>query len=152
MYSSRGPSTSRKPRPPNVALPVDADDYLVPSPQSPPPATPNTINNNMKMHINPYMDLISDNSSSKGMFIYPPPHGYYPGIERALALFMLCCHCCESGSGTFLGSGSGKIEIIDNQNLTSFYAKLYRKFGGMSMLFVKIFIFIQFRCDSYGLA
>jgi hypothetical protein len=82
MYTTRAStsSSSRKPRPPNVALPVDAEDYLVPSPQSPPPPTPNTINNNMKMHINPYMDLISDNGSKGGgMFIYPPPHGYYPG-------------------------------------------------------------------------
>jgi hypothetical protein len=89
MYTNRpSTSSSRKPRPPNVALPVDADDYLVPSPQSPPPATPNTINNNMKMHMNPYMDLISDNGSKGGgMFIYPPPHGYYPGTEKYLCLF-----------------------------------------------------------------
>jgi hypothetical protein len=89
MYSSRGGGggpRSNKPRPPNVALPVDADDYLVPSPQSPPPATPNTINNNMKMHINPYMDLISDNGG--GMFIYPPPHGYYPGMRTAIKIFV----------------------------------------------------------------
>jgi len=62
-----------KPRPPNVALPLDAEDYLVPSPQSPPPATPNSLNNNK----NPYMDLISDGKSvNSGMFVYPPPHGY----------------------------------------------------------------------------
>jgi L1 cell adhesion molecule len=55
-----------------VALPLDNEDYLVPSPQSPPPATPNSLNNNK----NPYMDLISDGKSTSGMFIYPPPHGY----------------------------------------------------------------------------
>jgi len=86
--SATGPR-AHKPRPPNVALPVDAEDYLVPSPQSPPPATPNTMNNNNN-NKNPYMDLISDKPSSgggmsvgsggggpsSGMFVYPPPHGY----------------------------------------------------------------------------
>lgn len=74
-YHNRTNTTGRnshKPRPPNVALPLDNEDYLVPSPQSPPPATPNSLNNNK----NPYMDLISDGKSSSGMFIYPPPHGY----------------------------------------------------------------------------
>ena len=71
--TSRSNGRQHKPRPPNVALPVDSDDYLVPSPQSPPPATPNTINNNK----NPYMDLISDGKS--GMFVYPPPYPYMPG-------------------------------------------------------------------------
>merc|ERR1719430_2674576 len=74
-YNNRTNTTGRnphKPRPPNVALPLDNEDYLVPSPQSPPPATPNSLNNNK----NPYMDLISDGKSSSGMFIYPPPHGY----------------------------------------------------------------------------
>ena len=53
-------------------------DYLVPSPQSPPPATPNTLNNNK----NPYMDLIGEPKSSSGMFLYPPPHGYViPGMH-----------------------------------------------------------------------
>jgi hypothetical protein len=103
MYTNRpSTSSSRKPRPPNVALPVDADDYLVPSPQSPPPATPNTINNNMKMHMNPYMDLISDNGSKGGgMFIYPPPHGYYPGTEKFTNLdgknkVFYVCFCCKN--------------------------------------------------------
>ena len=79
-YSNTG--TGRNPnktRPPNVALPLDADEYLVPSPQSPPPATPNSINNNVK---NTYMDLISDGSSQQnsGMFVYPPPQSYFaPG-------------------------------------------------------------------------
>jgi len=62
-----------------VALPVDSEDYLMPSPQSPPPATPNTINSSMHAsnnnNKNPYMDLISD---KPGMFVYPPPHGYIP--------------------------------------------------------------------------
>ena len=50
----------------------------MPSPQSPPPATPNTLNNNK----NPYMDLISEPKSSSGMFLYPPPHGYViPGMH-----------------------------------------------------------------------
>ena len=52
----------------------------MPSPQSPPPATPNTLNNNK----NPYMDLISEPKSSSGMFLYPPPHGYViPGMHVA---------------------------------------------------------------------
>merc|ERR1712088_1068176 len=74
QYQQRSGTMGRhpKPRPPNVALPLDNEDYLVPSPQSPPPATPNTLNNNK----NPYMDLISEPKSSSGMFLYPPPHGY----------------------------------------------------------------------------
>jgi len=82
QYNTSRPPTSHrhnKPRPPNVALPVDSEDYLMPSPQSPPPATPNTINSSMHAsnnnNKNPYMDLISD---KPGMFVYPPPHGYIP--------------------------------------------------------------------------
>lgn len=74
-YSNTTGRNPNKTRPPNVALPLDADEYLVPSPQSPPPATPNSINNN---HKNTYMDLISDPGQSSGMFIYPPPHSYIP--------------------------------------------------------------------------
>ena len=84
-YNNRTNTTGRnphKPRPPNVVLPLDNEDYLVPSPQSPPPATPNSLNNNK----NPYMDLISDGKSSSGMFIYPPPHGYIiPGMHAGTA-------------------------------------------------------------------
>ena len=72
-------------------LPVDEEDYLVPSPQSPHVPTP--TNNNV--NVNPYMDLIDPNSpsarSNKGsssgnaavrsqsstMFPYPPPQGYF---------------------------------------------------------------------------
>jgi len=75
-YQQRAGTVGRgqsKPRPPNVALPLDNEDYLIPSPQSPPPATPNTMNNNK----NPYMDLIGpEPKCSSGMFVYPPPHGY----------------------------------------------------------------------------
>ena len=84
-YSNTTGRNPNKTRPPNVTLPLDAEDYLVPSPQSPPPATPNSINNN---HKNAYMDLISDkpgqNSghSGQGMFQYPPPHSYFvPGMH-----------------------------------------------------------------------
>jgi hypothetical protein len=82
QYQQRSGTMGRhpKPRPPNVALPLDNEDYLVPSPQSPPPATPNTLNNNK----NPYMDLIGEPKSSSGMFLYPPPHGYViPGMHVA---------------------------------------------------------------------
>jgi len=86
-----------KTRPPNVALPVDSEDYLVPSPQSPPPTalsnhsnpaqvTPNTLNNNK----NPYMDLISDPKQQSGMFVYPPPHGYYIPEEPSHMYGRLC--------------------------------------------------------------
>merc|ERR1719232_495028 len=84
-YNNRTNTTGRsnhKPRPPNVVLPLDNEDYLVPSPQSPPPATPNSLNNNPK---NTYMDLISEagakngvsGTGGSGMFIYPPPHSYF---------------------------------------------------------------------------
>ena len=33
--------------PPNVALPMDAEDYLVPSPQSPTPATSSSVQDQM---------------------------------------------------------------------------------------------------------
>merc|ERR1712226_1261762 len=82
QYQQRSGTMGRhpKPRPPNAALPLDNEDYLVPSPQSPPPATPNTLNNNK----NPYMDLIGEPKSSSGMFLYPPPHGYViPGMHVA---------------------------------------------------------------------
>lgn len=69
-------------------LPVDDEDYLVPSPQSPVNKvnTPNSLvsngNNNV---VNPYMDLLSADAASKGgngqqqqtMFPYPPPQGYF---------------------------------------------------------------------------
>ena len=89
-YSNTTGRNPNKTRPPNVALPLDAEDYLVPSPQSPPPATPTSINNNNK---NTYMDLISEpgksvtgsssgQAGSSGMFIYPPPHSYFvPGMH-----------------------------------------------------------------------
>lgn len=87
-YSNTTGRNPNKTRPPNVALPLDNEDYLVPSPQSPPPATPNSINNNTK---NTYMDLISEagtvtkngvSGAGSGMFIYPPPHSYFaPGMH-----------------------------------------------------------------------
>ena len=74
-------------------LPVDEEDYLVPSPQSPHVPTPTNIN------VNPYMDLLGGNgdpnspsarsakapssgtagvrSQSNTMFPYPPPQGFF---------------------------------------------------------------------------
>ena len=63
------------PRPPGTVnglsldLPVDDEDYLMPSPQSPFQVT--SHNNN---HVsNAYMDLISDPKGSSNMFQFPPP-------------------------------------------------------------------------------
>ena len=68
-----------------VDLPLDDEDYLVPSPQSPQQQLP-TANTPTNNNCNAYMDLIADpgpalNSASsvKGsdtMFPYPPP-GYF---------------------------------------------------------------------------
>ena len=92
---SSSTSSSTRSRPVTVAglrldLPVDDEDYLVPSPQSPfqsapPVATPSGNNNNNN---NAYMDLISGPNSKgsnshqpskaeKTMFPYPPPQGYF---------------------------------------------------------------------------
>ena len=96
-YSNTTGRNPNKTRPPNVALPLDAEDYLVPSPQSPPPATPTSINNN---HKNTYMDLISEpgkqgpgsaQGPASGMFIYPPPHSYFaPGMHPLCSSEIFC--------------------------------------------------------------
>ena len=70
------------PRPPGTVnglsldLPVDDEDYLMPSPQSPfHVMSPHANNNN---HVtNTYMDLLSDPKGSSNMFQYPPPQNYF---------------------------------------------------------------------------
>ena len=80
FYSNTTGRQPNKTRPPNVALPMDAEDYLVPSPQSPTPATPSSVNNNNK---NTYMDLISETGKQgSGMFIYPPSGYFLPGEKH----------------------------------------------------------------------
>merc|ERR550539_498308 len=81
FYSNTTGRQPNKTRPPNVALPMDAEDYLVPSPQSPTPATPSSVNNNNKN--NTYMDLISETGKQgSGMFIYPPTGYFLPDDTR----------------------------------------------------------------------
>ena len=82
-------------KPANVTvLPMDAEDYLVPSPQSPDhghcPATPSSsgvpVNNNNKMSANTYMDLISETGNQ---FIYPPGGTYFlPGRTDRQSILM----------------------------------------------------------------
>merc|ERR1719319_2193184 len=56
------------------------------NPSNPAQVTPNTLNNNK----NPYMDLISDPKQQSGMFVYPPPHGYYIPEEPSHMYGRLC--------------------------------------------------------------
>jgi len=69
------------PRPPGTVnglsldLPVDDEDYLMPSPQSPMHMTSHSSNNNNHV-TNGYMDLLSDPKGSS-MFQYPPPTNYF---------------------------------------------------------------------------
>ncbi len=105
---SGGTSSSGGRRRVNVAglrldLPVDDEDYLVPSPQSPPnllqpgSGQPNPLGNNNNIGSGstaPYMDLLSADpvtSTAKGshqqpqqtMFPYPPPQGYFLTGKKA---------------------------------------------------------------------
>ncbi|XP_040565230.1 epidermal growth factor receptor isoform X1 [Lepeophtheirus salmonis] len=63
-------------------LPMDDEEYLVPSPHSPHSAAAaaqqsnTTPNNNINNNTNAYMDLISD-PKNPTMFPYPPPQGYF---------------------------------------------------------------------------
>ena len=77
IHSHKSHRTSTMgPRPPGTTnglsldLPVDDEDYLMPSPQS-----PFTGNNNNHV-TNTYMDLLSDPKGSS-MFQYPPPQNYF---------------------------------------------------------------------------
>ena len=78
-YSNTTGRNPNKTRPPNVALPLDAEDYLVPSPQSPPPATPTSINNN---HKNTYMDLISEPGKQGPGSAQGPASGMFIRVYR----------------------------------------------------------------------
>ena len=78
MLSTR--SNSTHPRPPvtltglNFNMPVDDEQYLIPSSSS--PHSKNTPTNNN----NPYMELVGDTSQSQQpmtMFQYPPPQSYF---------------------------------------------------------------------------
>ena len=94
FYSNTVGRQPNKTRPPNVALPMDAEDYLVPSPQSPTPATPSSVNNNNK---NTYMDLISETGKQGGaMFIYPPSGYFLPGETfHTVEQHSNCCWSCN---------------------------------------------------------
>ena len=80
IHSQKSQRTScMAPRPPgttnglNLDLPVDDEDYLMPSPQSPFTGQPGNNNNHVT---NTYMDLLSDPKGSS-MFQYPPPQSYF---------------------------------------------------------------------------
>ena len=83
------------PRPPgttnglNLDLPVDDEDYLMPSPQSPFTGQPGNNNNHVT---NTYMDLLSDPKGSS-MFQYPPPQSYFltGNFNFAPSRFFLFC-------------------------------------------------------------
>ena len=93
FYSNTVGRQPNKTRPPNVALPMDAEDYLVPSPQSPTPATPSSVNNNK----NTYRDLISETGKQGGArFIYPPSGYFLPGETfHTVEQHSNCCWSCN---------------------------------------------------------
>jgi hypothetical protein len=95
IHSQKSHRTSTMgPRPPGTVnglsldLPVDDEDYLMPSPQS-----PFHVANNNNHVTNTYMDLLSDPKGSSNMFQYPPPQNYFltgkKGCTAPPSLFFL---------------------------------------------------------------